>query len=111
MTLIGETAVCDRYKWRCTIHDSIKTLQEQATSWANVMCAVRKGEIIDPATHQFICDACDRVRHFNAGLVTQKCNIGTPFINYYDAGNIQGVSENLKEPHRPDQSHKTPRVS
>lgn len=109
MILIGETAACDRYKWRCTIHDSIKTLQEHATSWANVSVQLEKGKLL---IRQFICDAFDRVWLFNAGLLTQKSNISTPFINYdYDAGNIQVVSENMKEPHRPDQSHKTPRVS
>lgn len=50
MVLSAETASCDQYKWRRTIHEGTKIFQEHETSWANVK-RVEKREIIDPVIH------------------------------------------------------------
>lgn len=78
-----KTAACDRYKWRCTIHEIPSIFQEHAMSWADVKRATRKGEIIDPAIHQFTRDECHRACLSNAGRVSsKKSHIGRPFAIY-----------------------------
>lgn len=71
MTLWGNVA-CNRSKLRRTIHEGINIFQEHEMRWANVKRAVKKGEIIDLATHQFTYDVCGRAYLCDAGPFSHK---------------------------------------